>query len=248
MVRWNSSVKLLDWFVTEWQKLRKIVEEHPEYFNGPGESIAKTIRDLCIFQQIEDAKKCLQPVAEALDTIQGNNICIADGVDIWKTLLENYRSSEQREWLASAERYERSLPDVWFAANVLHPKYGGEKLTQSELQRAMNWIENNRPGEKHDFLTFIGGGKSKFLEEFKNFESVKLSNFVQAQVLLGNIPARLGQLIEEFIAMAPSSAGLERLFSSMGYVHSDIRNRLDPERVRKLAFCMRLLNKSSFSE
>ena len=46
--------------------------------------------------------------------------------------------------------------------------------------------------------------------------------------------------------MAPSSAGLERLFSSMGYVHSDIRNRLDPERVRKLAFCMRLLNKSFF--
>ena len=57
----------------------------------------------------------------------------------------------------------------------------------------MNWIENNRPAEKHDFLTFIGGGKSKFLEEFKKFESVKLSNFVQAQVLLGNIPARLGQ-------------------------------------------------------
>ena len=112
----------------------------------------------------------------------------------------------------------------------------------------MNWIENNRPGEKHDFLTFIGGGKSKFFEEFKKFESVKLSNFVQAQVLLGNFPARLGQLIEEFIAMAPSSAGLERLFSSMGYVHSDIRNRLDPERVRKLAFCMRLVNKSSFSE
>ena len=73
MVRWNSPVKLLDWFVAGWQKLRKIVEEHPEYFNGPGKSIAKT-KDLCIFQQIEDAKKCVQPVAETLDTIQGNKV------------------------------------------------------------------------------------------------------------------------------------------------------------------------------
>ena len=93
--------QLLDWFVTGWQKLRKIVEEHPEYFNGPGKSIAKTIKDLCIFQQIEDAKKCLQPVAEALDTIQGNNVCTADGVDIWKTLLENTgRRSKGNGWLA----------------------------------------------------------------------------------------------------------------------------------------------------
>ena len=73
MVRWNSPVRLLHWFVTGWQKLRKIVEEHPEYFNGPGKSIAKT-KDLCIFQQIEDAKKCVQPVAETLDTIQGNKV------------------------------------------------------------------------------------------------------------------------------------------------------------------------------
>ena len=45
----------------------------------------------------------------------------------------------------------------------------------------------------------------------------------------------------------PSSASLERLFSSMGHVHSQIWNRQNPERVRKVALCMRLLNSASFS-
>ena len=48
--------------------------------------------------------------------------------------------------------------------------------------------------------------------------------------------------------MAPSSAGLESVFSSMGHVHSEIRNRLNSEKVRKLAFCMRLLNSAAVSE
>ena len=39
-----------------------------------------------------------------------------------------------------------------------------------------------------------------------------------------------------------NSAGIERVFSSMGFVHSDLRNRLDSEKVAKLAFCLRALN------
>ena len=45
----------------------------------------------------------------------------------------------------------------------------------------------------------------------------------------------------KLIALIPSSAGLERAFSTMGFIHSDLRNKLGPEKVGKLAFCMRLL-------
>ena len=61
-------------------------------------------------------------------------------------------------------------------------------------------------------------------------------------MLLGNFLEKLGRVSEELMAMVLSSAGLERVFSSMGHVHSEIRNKLNPEKVRKLAFCMRLLN------
>ena len=46
----------------------------------------------------------------------------------------------------------------------------------------------------------------------------------------------------------PSSAGLERVFSSMGHLHSEIRNSLKPEKVRKPAFCMRWLNSAPIFE
>ena len=91
-------------------------------------------------------------------------------------------------------------------------------------------------------VLFIGGENVKFYDEFKKIGDVKITNFVKAQVLLGNLSEKLGNISEQLMAMVPSSAGLERIFSSMGYIHSEIRNRLDPEKVRKLAFCMRLLS------
>ena len=82
-------------------------------------------------------------------------------------------------------------------------------------------------------------------DDFKKIGDVKITNFVKAQVLLGNLSEKLGNISEQLMAMVPSSAGLERIFSSMGYIHSEIRNRLDPEKVRKLAFCMRLLSSAA---
>ena len=65
---------------------------------------------------------------------------------------------------------------------------------------------------------------------------------------MGNFSEKLGEVSAELIAMAPFSAGLERVFSLMGDVHSEIRNGLKPKKVRKLPFCMWLLNSASFSE
>ena len=36
--------------------------------------------------------------------------------------------------------------------------------------------------------------------------------------------------------------GLERIFSSMIFVNSDLRNRLGPQKVSKLAYCVPVLN------
>ena len=141
-VRWNSSVVVLEWFVNGWQKLRKIVEEHQEYFNGQEKTCAKFIRDLTVFQQAEEALQCLEPVGVALDAMQADSVSIADGVEMWKNLPNKFRNSEQREWLLLAEtRYNNAVLDVWNAANVLHPKYSGQQLAQSELKLAMEFIK-----------------------------------------------------------------------------------------------------------
>ena len=159
---------VLEWFVNGWQKLRKIVEEHQEYFNGQGKTCAKFIRDLTVFQQAEEALHCLKPVGVALDAMQADFVSIADGVEIWKNRLNKFRNSEQREWLLLADtRYNNAVSDVWFAANVLHPKYGWQQITQSELKLAMEFIKEFHEEALEDFVLFIGDENVKFYDEFK---------------------------------------------------------------------------------
>ena len=69
-----------------------------------------------------------------------------------------------------------------------------------------------------------------------------LFNFYKSQEILGNLKRELMELAQTLSSVAPTSAGLERIFSHMGFVHSDLRNRLLPEKVAKLAFCLRCLN------
>ena len=74
---------------------------------------------------------------------------------------------------------------------------------------------------------------------------VKIVNFSESQNILGAYPTLLMEL--DLLAMAPrtSSGCLERVFSTMGFVHSDLRNRLGVESLKidtKLAFCLRALN------
>ena len=43
-------------------------------------------------------------------------------------------------------------------------------------------------------------------------------------------------------ALVPSSAGLERMFSTMGFICDSERNRLDPEKHKELTFCYKMLH------
>ena len=68
-----------------------------------------------------------------------------------------------------------------------------------------------------------------------------LFKFIKGQVLLGNFSKELQKIAEDVLCLIPSSAGLERIFSSLGFVHDETRNRLSIEKANKLAFCLRLL-------
>ena len=49
-------------------------------------------------------------------------------------------------------------------------------------------------------------------------------------------------LAKTLFSAVASSAGVERVFSTFGFVHSDIRNRLGIEKASKLTFIYRMLN------
>ena len=48
-------------------------------------------------------------------------------------------------------------------------------------------------------------------------------------------------LAMKLLTLSPSSAGIEGVFSTLGFVHSDVTNRLGQEKAAKLAFVLRAL-------
>ena len=52
----------------------------------------------------------------------------------------------------------------------------------------------------------------------------------------------VAQVAQKLLTAIASSAGIERLFSTFGYIHSKIRNRLGIEKAAKLVFVYRMLN------
>ena len=55
--------------------------------------------------------------------------------------------------------------------------------------------------------------------------------------------ADTSKVVMQLLTTTASSAGVERVFSSFGLVHSNLRNRLGIEKAGKLVFMFKLLNK-----
>ena len=60
----------------------------------------------------------------------------------------------------------------------------------------------------------------------------------QASLLDENILS----LVEQLHTARASTAGIERIFSTFGFVHSKIRNRLQTDKAAKLVFMYKLFN------
>ena len=65
--------------------------------------------------------------------------------------------------------------------------------------------------------------------------------FLKSQVILSNFAEDIKKIADALLVLIPSSAGLERIFNTLGFVHDETGNRLSIEKANKIAFCLRLL-------
>ena len=69
---------------------------------------------------------------------------------------------------------------------------------------------------------------------------------MKSQSICGNLAHPLMKVADILNVLVPSSAGLERIFSIMGFICDSKKKRLDPEK-HKLVFCYKLLQELTFS-
>ena len=94
--------------------------------------------------------------------------------------------------------------------------------------------------QRSSIVNYIACDKDKedIQRSFERALNVKIVNFIKSQSVLGAYPTFLSsELVLCLLAMAPRRGGQERVFSTMGFLHFDLRNRFGIEKFSKLAFC-----------
>lgn len=246
-VRWNSVTDSLRAYLDNWPKLIAVCAEHRDTMD---KDIAKLINDVALKRNAEDYLSRMKPIAVALDRMQRADCTIADAVHIWKELYTELQPIlSDADLRKVAKRMAANLTPDHHLAYLLTPKYHGELLTPGETDKVYEYVASL----DSSFLPIVmkyQSHTSPFLP-FRFLDSV--TNDIQLQpvgwwkVIAGIDPQFLDYIIKLMTAIN-SSASIERVFSTFGFVHSKLRNRLGVEKAGKLVFIFRLLNTVDLTE
>ena len=141
-----------------------------------------------------------------------------------------------------SKQYNQALTPAHFFAYLIHPKYRGEKLIEEERESAMEFAKEKYGSE---LITYT----LKFLAKVKPFPCYLFNEDVVESIqpvdwwLYHWRTDFIIDAAQQLLTASPSSADVERIFSTFGLVHSTIRNRLGTEKAGKLVFIYKLLNK-----
>lgn len=239
--RWNSISDCLEAYLKNWPILASIS------LDG---SILSKVLDMNIKRNAEDMHNKLKPISTALSKLESNSCKIGDAVVIWKEMLNDFEAIP----LSSADkqnikkRSDQVLTDHHYLAFLLNAKYVEKNLlTNDEESRAMQLAETNYP----TLLPIITNLRTKcppFNKSYLFSESMLKKTSTTSwwkSVQCQNQTTIDDEDLTKILALlnaAASSASVERVFSTFGLVHSQIRNKLGVEKGGKLVFLYKLLN------
>lgn len=136
-----------------------------------------------------------------------------------------------------------------FLANITDPRFQGESLTTVETDIGMNLAAELCP----ELVPVIINYKAKSAP-FSSYmfdavqESNKVDNYVDVtplswwMSLSKHIDKNVLQIMMQLHTAVCSTAGLERMLSTFGFVHSKVRNRLGFDKAAKLVTVFKALN------
>lgn len=150
------------------------------------------------------------------------------------------------------ERRNQALQPFFFVANLMDPFSfcHGDVLTQDEEHEADDWILENKESylvpftafkiQDEDFFPKIMF-KESILQNYKNSPAKWWKLMERKTAKNSKLPSDFCSFFGSLLSCPPSSAGIERLFSTFGIVWTKLRNRLGSEKAGKLVKVHRYL-------
>ena len=171
---------------------------------------------------------------------------LSDCTHIWKDLLSSGWLPEEADKLKA--RFKAAMTPAHFAAYILDPNYNGEGLSEEEDTIGMEFLDSSCPHAMKDVLTYRARSYPFLEYMFKKDLLLKTHVSVWWKSLGNKVDPGMLDITSQLFSATASSAGIERLFSTFGLVHSKLRNKLGTEKAAKLVAIMRALNQNSSLE
>lgn len=139
-------------------------------------------------------------------------------------------------------RFEMAMSDYHYMAYILDPRYNGEKLTEEQLDNTMNYINIYHQEIMAEVITYQAQGFPFKPYLFNENVVSKIKPLTWWKALEKNLTKEMNEIVKQLFTSCASSAGIERIFSSYGIVHTKLRNRLGMEKSSKLVSIFKSLN------
>ncbi|XP_073526372.1 uncharacterized protein [Phyllobates terribilis] len=242
-VRWNSVVDCFEQYIKNWPILMTLCEENRDKIDG---TVTAKILNIGLKRNVEHMLSFLKPISQALNKIQKNSCFIVDAVEIWKELSEHLKTELHMNRIklqAVNKRMGQALTPAHFLANIVNIQYQGQNLSAEEEELAMTWVSSNHPSVMPTIINFRAKGEpfKKYMFAEDILRKVTPVNWWKS---LKRLDLETVQVMISLLTAVASSAGVERIFSSFGLIHSKLRNRLGPNKAGKLVFLFQIMNRN----
>lgn len=234
--RWNSQEECLKTFISNFHKYNEIKLEHLDEFD---QQIRNLLGNVAIYTEAVYLQSQLKALAKGIDVLQSDNATLSTAVEVWINIIEEPLLNNYAEKFK--KRFNHYTEPFHFLAHMTDPKYFGERLINEHEEKAEMWITENHP----HFLPGLLKLKIKDKETYpallfskniiEQFPAKKWWNLMKMKTSkMQTLPTDFCDFFIKLHSCPPSSASIERIFSTYGLVWNKIRNRLGAEKAEKL--------------
>ena len=141
-------------YVSNWSIMMKICETHRQVIDSV---VHQKVTNVSLKRSAEDLLSRLEPIAEALDSVQGDGSSVSDAVAAWKLLESKLPCLVDKS--TKAEIQGKIRTGYHFITYLLHPKFQGSSLSSKERDEALEYANNKYPHIVPTLMKFQGHSK-----------------------------------------------------------------------------------------
>lgn len=240
--RWNTIADSVESYLKNWEILVKVCKDNSEEVD---EEIIKKVNNKILKRKTEDYLERMKPITVALDHVQRETTLISDAVEIWLKLKDDMKEylTDKTDMDNFEKRISVALTPAHFLANMIDPRYEGRRLTPEQRYVAKKYVCECFPEFLPTLMSFVG--KSKPFDDFYFGKGVleTLSPLAWWDFFSNDFKVNVMNVPRQLFTAVSSSAGVERVFSTFGYVHSTMINCLGKEEASKLVTIHKYYNR-----